>query len=60
MIDDVAGGAGVWFRLSAKDVRQDLFGLTVTVSSPAVSLHGYARKNVQSISCPWSGGVLDF
>ena len=56
----VAGGVGVWFRLSAEYVRQDLFGLTVTAPPPAASLHGYARKNIQFISHLWSDGVFDF
>ena len=44
----------------AEDVRQDLFGLTAIAPSPTVSLHGYPRKNIQSISCPRPDGDLDF
>ena len=42
-----------WFRAA-------LFGLAAIAPSPATSLHGYARKNVQPISCPRPDGDLDF
>ena len=44
---------------SSLDVRQDLFGLTAAAPSPVVFLHGYARTNVESISCSRPEGVLD-